>query len=502
MKTMAKDQQRMWYTMERSNLFSTDGRSLHSKPGESLSLVEDTNAAARMSNVDISSSFSFDHELKSSVPYRRIHETNQNTNFDDKHSFLTVEDVSDILNLALPLEKYEIHTPNIENESSILRQHAVVHPGPTSDLTSASSLMEIEANSNPRNLFVMWFTSKDEALADTWAEIERKDLKDIPEDELSHQKAIHRTIHDEIRYHRDLGIFIAVYRRHSRLLETIGPTNLDFEAFMKALEIIFDSFDGLRILHEELLGPLISCGVRESPAIQSGSISDIYNKWIPKVRKQYLDFITIYCDAGADIRRASQQCLVVRQYLDVCSKDMQSDGRGWRAFLKSPITNIQRIAMREFFARTDVAGDDSIDLGLSEPRSGDMKFSQGPPHSSLPFLQLSQLMRSELKIETLYQPVKHFKQRLDIAPELDEWVPKLKNMGRGSVIRQSGDLVFVDVTGLRNFHMVILDDYMLLTEKRQIGLEIPLVAELEHESHRVRYSLSVDVSSALSKVVL
>lgn len=494
MKIMAKDQQRMWYTMERSNLISTDGRSLYSKLDESLHLVEDTNTGAlEKSNVDPLSSFSFDHELKSSAPYRRIHETDRNANIDDQHSFLTVEDVSGILNLALPMENSETHT-------SIIERHAVVHNSPTLASTTASSLTQVEANSKPRNLFVMWFTSKDEALADTWAEIERKDLEDIPEDELSRQKAIHRTIHDEVTYHRDLGVFISVYRRHSKLLETISPSNMDFEAFMKTLEIIFNSFDRLRILHEELLGPLITCAVRESPSIQSGSISDIYNEWIPKARKQYLDFTTIYCDARADIRRASRQCLVIRQYLELCSKDTQSDGRHWRAFLKRPITNMQRMAARESFARADGAGDDSIDLGLSGPGSGDMPFKKGPPHSSLPFLQLSQLIRSELKIETLYQPIKHFRRRLDVAPELVEWIPRLINTKRGSIIRQSGDLALVNAKGLRNFHVVILDDYMLLTERKQMGPEPPLEAELEHESYRVRYSLSVDVGPVLPKV--
>lgn len=396
MKIMAEDQQRIWYTMERSNLFSTDGRSLYSKPDESLYPIENTNTRApRKGDVDSPSGFSFDHELKSSAPYRRIHETDQNANIDDQHSFLTMEDVYDILNLALPLRNPETHT-------SIIKQHAGVQNGPTSVLIPASSLTQVEANSKSRNLFVMWLTSKDEALADTWAEIERKDLEDIPEDDLSRQKAIHRTIHDEITYHRDLGVFIAVYRRHSKLLETIGPSNLDFEAFMKTLGIIFESFDKLRILHEELLGPLITCAVRESPSIQSGSISDIYNEWILKAQEQYLGFTTIYCDARADIRRASRQCLVIRQYLELCFKDTQSDRRHWRAFLKRPITNMQRMAARETFAWTDSAGDDSIDLGLSESRSGDMPFKQGPTHSSLPFLQLSQLIRSGLGVETLY----------------------------------------------------------------------------------------------------
>lgn len=496
MKIMAQDQQRMWCTMGRSNLFSTDGRSLYSKPGESLYPVEDVNTRTpRKSNVDPPSGFSFDHELKSSAPYRRTHETDQNANIDDQHSFLTIEDVSDILNLALPLETSETH-------KSIIKRHAEVQNSPISVLTPASSLTQVEANSKSRNLFVMWLTSRDEALADTSAEIERKDLEDIPEDDLSRQKAIHRTIHDEITYHRDLGLFIAVYRRHSKIFEATGPSNLDFEAFMKTLGIIFESFDKLRILHEELLGPLITCAVRESPSIQSRSISDIYNEWIPKARKQYLDFTTIYCDARADIRRASRQCVVTRQYLKLCFKDTQSDGRHWRVFLKRPITNMQRMAARETFARTGSAGDDSysIDLGLSESRSGDISFKQGPTYSSLPFLQLSQLIRSGLGAETLYQPIKHFRRRLDVTPELAEWIPRLKNTKRRSTIRQCGDLALVNANGFRDFYVVILDDYMLLTERKQIGSEAPLEAKLEHESYRVRYLLSVDVGLVLPKV--
>lgn len=95
----------------------------------------------------------------------------------------------------------------------------------------------------------MWLTAKDEAPVDTRSQLWCEDPGGIPEDEISCQEAIHRAIHDEIKYHRDLGIPITVYRRHSRLLEMIDPSDLDFEAFMKTLRAIFDSFGGLRILH-------------------------------------------------------------------------------------------------------------------------------------------------------------------------------------------------------------------------------------------------------------
>lgn len=107
-------------------------RSLYSKPTESLNLVEGA-VAVRKSNVDISTCFSFDHEPKSSTPYCRILETDQDTNLGGKHSLLTLEDVSNILSLALPPDISETNTtigPHdtsiVEDELSILKRHSVV----------------------------------------------------------------------------------------------------------------------------------------------------------------------------------------------------------------------------------------------------------------------------------------------------------------------------------------------------------------------------------------
>lgn len=89
----------------------------------------------------------------------------------------------------------------------------------------------------------------------------------------------------------------------------------DIAAFEIALKNIFDSFDKMRILHEELLEPLINCAASEGPWIRRESISGIYNEWISKARRSYLDFVTVCCDAEIRIRRAAGHSLVVKQYI-------------------------------------------------------------------------------------------------------------------------------------------------------------------------------------------
>lgn len=65
--------------------------------------------AASESGPDLLTSFIFDHELKSSIPYQRLRlqEMDLNADSDAQNSLLTVEDVSDILSLSLPLNKSE-----------------------------------------------------------------------------------------------------------------------------------------------------------------------------------------------------------------------------------------------------------------------------------------------------------------------------------------------------------------------------------------------------------
>lgn len=135
----------------------------------------------------------------------------------------------------------------------------------------------------------------------------------------------------------------------------------------------------------------------------------------------YLNFTSVYCDAEADMRRASRHCLVFRQYLDLCSKDAQPGGRDGGIFTKGPINKIQEMAARESYTQTGSAIDGGIvRKALSEPRP---PFSPAP-YSSLPFMELFEEVGTKLNNGALDQ---HLKRRLDIAPGLAEWLPRLKD---------------------------------------------------------------------------
>lgn len=111
-----------------------------------------------------------------------------------------------------------------------------------------------------------------------------------------------------------------------------------------------------------------------------------------------------------------------------------------------------------------------------------------------PFLGLFADMEAKMKGEICSQPVKHFMERLDISPTVIGWKPGMIDTKKGST-RKKGDLLFVkdNVRGLTELHVVILDDYLLLTKKVHTGPEKPTETDLNLESCRTRYKLNQDV---------
>lgn len=480
---MSKDQQRMWHTMKRSNLVSADGRSLLSRPSDSSHPNPEEPSGG---DVKLPADFTFDYDLKSSTPYRRQYEADQSAN-PDGESVLTVDDVSDILDLVLPGDVSGTRTvlttggdATIELESpglarvKIRDQDALGYRSPQC-----------------KSVF-SWLATEGDALSD-WAqfwELLSEDIEAKPGVEINRQKVIHKVIQEEREYHRNLGIFIMVYRSHLRFLDEPGETkgsDPDIVALKKALRSTFDSFDRLRTLHEELLVPLISRAVEEGPWIRG--LSDIYHGWLPKARVSYLDFAAVYYDVDIHMRRAKRYCSTAEQYLKLCLRDQRARGLSWQTLIESPIVRVREV---DFLIHT------------LPPNATD----KDKLHSRLLIGELWRDMEKKLGDQVRDQPVKHFKERLGIDKHLASTSKDICSevLDKVSKMHFKGDLIHV--YGQRDLaervstsHIVIVGDYLLFTHQTHEGMEAPPgPTSLEYESYRTKYILERAVGVVLLKI--
>lgn len=206
------------------------------------------------------------------------------------------------------------------------------------------------------------------------------------------------------------------------------------------------------------------------------------------------------CDVEIRIRRATEHSLVVKQYITLCHKDEWASRRDWSAFIKGPISKVQRMmdSRRWGFPRLYKTSEAASHEGAKgQDRAIPPNPYPIPPvfvYNPQPFLELFADMKAKMKDEIYSQPVKYFMERLDISPTVIGWKPGMIDTKKG-LIRKKGDLLFVEdnVRGLTELHVVILNDYLLLTKKVHTGSEKPTETDLNLESYRTRYKLNQDV---------